>query len=101
MRLLWMLAARPFGSGGGVCGTPAASVPSWRRPSLRVRSVVAVIGALSTMPMRSVAQPGGILRSIAEVDRPSLLDDGDADSLRTAIARSLGWLDRQPPGRPM
>ena len=33
------------------------------------------------------------------LDRPSLLDDGDLDSLRTAVAQSLSWLDRQPPGR--
>ena len=49
----------------------------------------------------SLAQSGGVLRPIADPERPSLLDDGDADSLRAAIARSLGWLDRQPPGRPM
>jgi membrane-bound lytic murein transglycosylase A len=33
------------------------------------------------------------------LDRPSLLDDGDLDSLRAAVTQSLNWLDRQPPGR--
>jgi membrane-bound lytic murein transglycosylase A len=58
-----------------------------------------MLAALSTMPVRSPAQGGWILRSLAESDRPSLLDDGDPDSLRTAVARSLAWLDRQPAGR--
>jgi membrane-bound lytic murein transglycosylase A len=33
------------------------------------------------------------------LDRPSLLDDGDPESLRAAVAQSLAWLDRQPAGR--
>jgi hypothetical protein len=39
------------------------------------------------------------LQPLAEDDRPTLLDDGDPDSLRTAVAQSLAWLDRQPTGR--
>jgi membrane-bound lytic murein transglycosylase A len=58
-----------------------------------------VLTAFSTMPVRSLAQGGWILRLLPESDRPSLLDDGDPDSLRTAIAQSLAWLDRQPAGR--
>jgi len=58
-----------------------------------------LVTAFSTMPVRSLAQPGWILRLFAEPDRPSLLDDGDPDSLRTAVAQSLAWLDRQPSGR--
>ena len=56
----------------------------------------------SAMPVRSLAQGGqggGTLRLLAESDRPSLLDDGDPDSLRTAVAQSLAWLDRQPAAR--
>jgi len=48
------------------------------------------------LPIISLAQVGLVLRP---ADRPSLLDDGDIDSLRTAVAQSLSWLDRQPPGR--
>jgi membrane-bound lytic murein transglycosylase A len=55
--------------------------------------------ALSTMPVPSFAQPGWNLRPLAEPERPSLLDDGDPDSLRTAVAQSLAWLDRQPSSR--
>jgi membrane-bound lytic murein transglycosylase A len=55
--------------------------------------------ALSTVPVLSVAQPGWILRLLAEPERPSLLDDGDPDSLRAAVAQSLAWLDRQPSSR--
>jgi membrane-bound lytic murein transglycosylase A len=58
-----------------------------------------VTGALSTAPVRSAAQPGGVLRPTPDSERPSLLDDGDPDSLRAAIAQSLAWLDRQPGGR--
>jgi membrane-bound lytic murein transglycosylase A len=60
--------------------------------------VVLLIGlaALWTIPIASLAQGGAPLRVL---ERPSLLDDGDHDSLRTAVAQSLGWLDRQPPGR--
>jgi membrane-bound lytic murein transglycosylase A len=51
---------------------------------------------LSAMPALSLAQSGAVLRAL---DRPSLLDDGDPDSLRAAVAQSLAWLDRQPAGR--
>ena len=70
-------------------GAPAGS---------RLWLVVLLIGlaALWTIPIRSVAQGGAPLRLL---ERPSLLDDGDHDSLRAAVAQSLGWLDRQPPGR--
>jgi membrane-bound lytic murein transglycosylase A len=61
--------------------------------------LAAVVLALAAAPVRSVAQSGGILRPFVESDRPSLLDDGDPDSLRAAIAQSLAWLDRQPPNR--
>jgi membrane-bound lytic murein transglycosylase A len=58
--------------------------------------------ALATIPVRSLAQGGRggwILRFLDGSERPSLLDDGDPDSLRTAVAQSLAWLDRQPGGR--
>jgi membrane-bound lytic murein transglycosylase A len=58
-----------------------------------------VAGTLSTTPVRSAAQPGGVLRPTPGSERPSLLDDGDPDSLRAAVAQSLAWLDRQPGGR--
>jgi membrane-bound lytic murein transglycosylase A len=67
---------------------------TWRAVALLILAT-----ALSTMPVRSLAQPGWILRLLAEPERPSLLDDGDADTLRTAVAQSLAWLDRQPAGR--
>jgi membrane-bound lytic murein transglycosylase A len=82
-------------SPGGL-GAPAADS---RARTWRAVLVLLVLAAFSTMPVRSPAQGGGILRSLAESDRPSLLDDGDPDSLRTAIARSLAWLDRQPADR--
>ncbi|HWC03927.1 MAG TPA: MltA domain-containing protein [Methylomirabilota bacterium] len=52
-----------------------------------------------TLPVRSPAQGTWILRPLAEHDGPTLLDDGDPESLRAAVAQSLAWLDRQPPGR--
>jgi membrane-bound lytic murein transglycosylase A len=58
--------------------------------------LLTVAAALSTIPVNSPAQGGWILRLF---DRPSLLDDGDLDSLRAAVALSLNWLERQPPGR--
>jgi peptidoglycan lytic transglycosylase A len=61
--------------------------------------LLAMAAVLSTMPVRSQAQGGWILRSLSESDRPTLLDDGDPESLRTAVAQSLAWLDRQPGGR--
>ena len=64
----------------------------------RLWPAVLLIGlaALWTIPIRSLAQGGAPLRLL---ERPSLLDDGDQDSLRAAVAQSLGWFDRQPPGR--
>jgi membrane-bound lytic murein transglycosylase A len=53
---------------------------------------------LVVLPVISLAQGGAALRP---ADRPSLLDDGDLSSLRTAAALSLSWLERQPPGRVM
>jgi membrane-bound lytic murein transglycosylase A len=64
-----------------------------------VLALVVVALAFAAIPVRSLAQSGWILRPFAESDRPSLLDDGDADSLRSAIAQSLAWLDRQPQNR--
>jgi membrane-bound lytic murein transglycosylase A len=72
-----------------------------RRRALLAVTLLAALGILATTPLRSLAQSSAVLRSFAHTERPSLLDDGDADSLRTAIAKSLGWLDRQPPGRAM
>jgi membrane-bound lytic murein transglycosylase A len=58
-----------------------------------------VLTAFAAIPVRSLAQGGWILRLLAQSERPSLLDDGDPESLRAAIAQSLAWLDRQPAGR--
>src|SRR5262245_21365399 len=58
-----------------------------------------VVALSSAMPGPLPAQPGWVLRPFTGPERPSLLDDGDLDSLRAAVERSLGWLDRQPPGR--
>jgi membrane-bound lytic murein transglycosylase A len=58
-----------------------------------------LLATLAMVPIRSGAQGGWALRLLAESDRPSLLDDGDLDSLRAAVAQSLAWLDRQPAGR--
>jgi membrane-bound lytic murein transglycosylase A len=75
----------------------AARLP--RRRILWAIALLAVVAAVSAMPVRSLAQPGWVLRPLTESDRPSLLDDGDADTLRTALAQSLAWLDRQPSNR--
>ena len=56
---------------------------------------VVLTASLSSLPSSLLAQ-GGVLRPF---DRPSLLDDGDLESLRTAVTQSINWLDRQPPGR--
>ena len=85
---------------GGLRRVSGRVTRPWGPWTLRVVAILGVAGALSTSPARSLAQSGPVLRPI-DPERPSLLDDGDADSLRAAIARSLGWLDRQPPGRPM
>src|SRR5262245_48772404 len=70
---------------------PCVGSGPWRTLLLRAVSAILV-----TLPIISLAQVGLVLRP---ADRPSLLDDGDIDSLRTAVAQSLSWLDRQPPGR--
>jgi membrane-bound lytic murein transglycosylase A len=56
---------------------------------------------LSAIPASAWAQgvPGAGALALRPQDRPSLLDDGDPESLRAAVAQSLAWLDRQPPGR--
>ena len=92
-------AAPSFGSTG--CFRRRPGTPRRGRWALRAIAVLAAAGAFSTFPTRSLAQSGGVLRAIADPERPSLLDDGDADSLRSAIAQSLFWLDRQPAVRPM
>jgi len=88
--------ARSFRASGGLHGAPQADP---RAGTFWLCQAILLLGlalALSTIPVSSLAQGGAILRFL---DRPSLLDDGDPDSLRTAVAQSLGWLDRQPAGR--
>src|SRR5215831_12961089 len=81
-------------------GRPACPLSgSPRRAGRRLRRTLVLLTAaatLATLPISSSAQWGSSLRLF---DRPSLLDDGDVGSLRTAVAQSLSWLDRQPPGR--
>src|SRR5262249_275267 len=67
------------------------------RPSMWLGLLL--LATLFLLPARSVAQGGWTLRLLAESDLPSLLDDGDLDSLRAAVTQSLAWLDRQPAGR--
>jgi peptidoglycan lytic transglycosylase A len=73
----------------------------WGRSAVSLFILVALVSVilLSVVPVRSLAQGGWTLQPLAEDDRPTLLDDGDPDSLRTAVAQSLAWLDRQPTGR--
>ena len=92
---------RPSRSPGDPEEPPGRTARSRRRSAFGAIALLAAAGALAIHPARSLAQPGGIFRPIVDPERPSLLDDGDVDSLRTAIARSLAWLDRQPPGRAM
>jgi membrane-bound lytic murein transglycosylase A len=61
-------------------------------------SLALAVLALSGAPCPSLAQGRSVVRLLTEPDLPSLLDDGDSDSLRTAVAHSLAWLDRQPAG---
>jgi membrane-bound lytic murein transglycosylase A len=74
------------------------SGPGAHPGSRRLWQALLLIGlaALWTIPISSLAQGGAPLRLL---ERPSLLDDGDHDSLRAAVGQSLAWLDRQPPGR--
>lgn len=79
--------------------TRGALLVAAANPSARLQwacSLLMVIAILAVLPINSKAQGVAMLRP---ADRPSLLDDGDLDSLRTAVAQSLSWLDRQPPGR--
>ncbi len=56
--------------------------------------------ALGGAPIRSVvAATIGALRPVDAAERPGLLDDGDLGALELAVSRSLGWVERQPPGR--
>ena len=91
-------ATRSFRPSGSLFALAAAATRARTFRTWQVSLLFGLALVLSTIPAGSLAQSGAILRIL---DRPSLLDDGDADSLRTAIARSLGWLDRQPPGRAM
>lgn len=85
--------SRPAGSYFGASAALPRGATAWARRFV----LVAVLGAaVSTTSVGALAQGGSVLRP---VDRPSLLDDGDLESLRAAAARSLEWLDRQPGGR--
>jgi membrane-bound lytic murein transglycosylase A len=101
MRIAWIQATQAGNAGGAPGPAPHG------RQAVRALSVLRVIAfamgalAVAAIPARSLAQSGWTLRLFAEPDRPSLLDDGDVDSLRSAIAQSLAWLDRQPPNRPL
>ena len=106
MRSAWIQTARSSRWPGGARGpAPApAHARGWpsRVPWVPSVLVLAAVGLVfAATPVRSLAQSAGILRPFADPDRPSLLDDGDADSLRTALAQSLAWLDRQPQNRPL
>jgi membrane-bound lytic murein transglycosylase A len=87
------------GAPGGARKVLRGAAGPWKRWIARVLTLLAVVGTLSTAPVRSAAQSGGVLRPTPDSERPSLLDDGDPDSLRAAVAQSLAWLDRQPGGR--
>jgi membrane-bound lytic murein transglycosylase A len=63
------------------------------------RACLAVLVATAGVIPPAGADRGMALVSVDEPDAPSLLDDGDAPSLRQAIHRSLAWLSRQPPGQ--
>ena len=89
--------ARSFRS-GGFRGAPPAEPRAETLWIWRVLLLVLTL-TLSTIPVRALAQGGHGGWTLRLLDRPSLLDDGDPDSLRTAVAHSLGWLDRQPGGR--
>jgi membrane-bound lytic murein transglycosylase A len=80
---------------GGSSGAPPAE-PCGRLSRRRGFFLPAWIMVLVVLPVISLAQGGAALRT---ADRPSLLDDGDLNSLRIAAALSLSWLERQPPGR--
>jgi membrane-bound lytic murein transglycosylase A len=85
--------SRPSGSHSGASAALPCGATAWARRLV----LVAVLGAaVATTSVGALAQGGPTLRP---VDRPSLLDDGDLESLRAAAARSLEWLDRQPGGR--
>jgi membrane-bound lytic murein transglycosylase A len=62
----------------------------------RVLAAVAAVGLLAWAPG---AHGTGALRALDPTEIPTLLDDGDLDSLRRAVRQSLVWLGRQPPGR--
>jgi membrane-bound lytic murein transglycosylase A len=81
---------------GGHSGAPPADPRAEPGHARRSLVVLAVIALLAALPVISAAQGSAVLRP---ADRPSLLDDGDLDSLRTAVTQSLGWLERPPPGR--
>lgn len=89
-------AARPAGRGP----TPAARAGGRGVPRRRAAAVLALTLVAGTV-LPAAAQSLRTLRPLSGPDLPSLLDDGDLPSLRAAIRQSLGWLDRQPPGRPL
>jgi membrane-bound lytic murein transglycosylase A len=57
------------------------------------------LGLALALVVPSSGQPSRALRPLGPLDGVSLLDDADLPSLRAAIQQSLGWLERQPPGR--
>jgi membrane-bound lytic murein transglycosylase A len=71
-----------------------------------LRCALIGVWAMALAATTGAAPPAGAdasrataLTRVADADTPSLLDDGDAHSLRQAIQQSLIWLARQPPGR--
>jgi peptidoglycan lytic transglycosylase A len=97
MRTLRTVATQCDRLPGGFHRAPAAGSRTRQWGGSAVSLFLAIL--LSVVPARSLAQGGWTLRPLAGDERSTLLDDGDPDSLRTAVAQSLAWLDRQPTGR--
>ena len=66
------------------------------RVALVAMGLTALLAAVDLVPVAG-AHRGSALALVPDTDGASLLDDGDAASLRHAIRQSLAWLSRQPP----
>jgi len=83
--------------------SPGAAEPGGRRfATLAAPAILLLVAACTITPRPGEPAPADVPGTPAEAlaparPAPALLDDADPASLRTAVGRSLEWLERRPP----